>query len=203
MTEGKRLMQAELDLIQAHTNGRAAQAAERTGEPARYRLLEGVRKRVALVRIGFGVLWAIDAWYKWQPAFQRGFASEITRPGKTAPAVLRPWFDFWQRTITPHAAFFALCTALLETVLALCLVLGLGRRSVYLAGGVFSFLIWAVPEAFGRFWSAGQTDLGTSIMYVFVFAALYVLDSGAGAGGWSLDRLLARRAPRWSVVAEP
>ncbi len=160
--------------------------------------------RVGLVRAGFGAFWAIDAWYKWQPAFQSQFASQITRPAKTAPAAaLHSWYQFWAHLIVPHAAFFGIATALGETALAAALVLGFARRPVYLIGALFSFLIWAVPEGFGRFWQAGQTDLGTSIMYVFIFAALYVVDSAAGAGGWSIDQTIGRLIPGWSKIAQP
>jgi len=29
--------------------------------------------RVALIRIVFGLIWAVDAWLKWQPDFAAGF----------------------------------------------------------------------------------------------------------------------------------
>ena len=150
--------------------------------------------RVALVRIGFGLIWAIDAFYKWRPAFLSGFSDQFRTQG--APAAILPWLNFWKNLLTPHATFFAVCTALLETLIAACLILGLGRRAIYAVGAVFSLLIWAVPETFGRIWQSGQTDLGTSIIYAFIFIALLVVDAGANAGGWSLDRKLASRLPR-------
>jgi uncharacterized membrane protein YphA (DoxX/SURF4 family) len=160
-------------------------------------------QRVGLVRVIFGVFWAIDAWYKWQPAFQQQFLSMITRPAKSAPAALHSWFQFWSHLVTPHAAFFGLATAATETAIAAALVLGLARRPLYLLGALFSLMVWSVPESFGRFWTPGQTDLGTGIMYVFVFAALYVVDSAAGAGGWSLDRGLEMLVPGWRRIAQP
>jgi uncharacterized membrane protein YphA (DoxX/SURF4 family) len=159
--------------------------------------------RVGLVRAAFGAIWAIDAWYKWQPAFQHQFAAQITRPAKTAPALLHSWYQFWTHLIVPHAAFFGLTTALAETALAAALLLGIARRPVYLLGALFALMIWAVPEGFGRFWTVGQTDLGTGIMYVFIFAALYVVDSAAGAGGWSVDRTIERLVPGWQRIAQP
>jgi len=167
----------------------------------------GFRERVAgsvsLVRIGFGAVWAIDAWYKWQPAFQRQFLAQITRPAKTAPAALHGWYQFWSHLIAPHAALFGVATAAAETAIAAALVLGVARRPLYLLGGLFAFMIWSLPESFGRFWVAGQTDLGTGIMYVFIFAALYVVDSAAGAGGWSVDRTLETLIPGWRRIAQP
>ena len=97
---------------------------------------------------------------------------------------------------------FAVGTALLETLIALCLLLGVARRTTYIVGAASSFLIWAVPEAFGRIWQTGQTDIGTSSIYVFVFVALLIVDAGANAGAWSLDRRLEARWPWWRRVAE-
>ena len=37
----------------------------------------------------------------------------------------------------------------------------------------FSLLVWSVGEAFGGPYAAGSTDIGTAIIYAFVFAALY------------------------------
>ena len=150
--------------------------------------------RVALVRIGFGLIWAIDAFYKWRPAFLSGFGGQFRTQG--APAAILPWLTFWKGLLTPHAMFFAVCTALLETLIAACLILGLGRRAIYAVGAVFSLLIWAVPETFGRIWQSGQTDIGTSIIYAFIFLALLAVDAGANAGGWSLDRRLGGWLPR-------
>lgn len=91
---------------------------------------------------------------------------------------------------------------MIETLIALALVLGLARRPLYLLGALFSLFIWSVPESFGHFWIVGQTDLGTSIIYVFIYLALYVLDHGETAGGWSLDRWLESRWPWWRRIAE-
>jgi len=165
-------------------------------------LLQALQQRISLVRVAFGLIWAIDAWYKWQPAFSKQFLSMITRAGRSAPAALQPWFHFWSQVVSPHAAFFAITTAVVETLIAAGLVFGVARRPLYLAGALFSFLIWAVPESFGRFWTTGQTDLGTSIMYVFIFLALYALDVHVREGGWSIDRWLAARVPAWRPIAD-
>ncbi|HEU0114593.1 MAG TPA: hypothetical protein VFQ80_07950, partial [Thermomicrobiales bacterium] len=172
-------MEATIDRAMGRADGRAARK-----EPTAW--LDG-GQRVALMRIGFGLIWAIDAWYKWRPAFLTGFGDEISRPLQSAPAPLQPWLLFWQNLLSPHAMLFAVATALLETLIAVCLILGLARRPIYVVGAAFSFLIWAVPESFGRIWQTGQTDIGTSIIYVFIFLALLVVDTGANAGGWSLD----------------
>jgi uncharacterized membrane protein YphA (DoxX/SURF4 family) len=186
-------MEATIDRAERRADGGAARR-----EPMAW--ADGAT-RVALMRIGFGLIWAIAAWYKWQPAFLTGFADQISRPAQSAPPLLQPWFQFWQNLLAPHAIFFAVGTALLETMIAVCLLLGLARRPIYVIGAVFSCLIWAVPESFGRIWQSGQTDIGTSSIYVFIFLALLAVDAGSNAGAWSLDRRLEVRWP-WRRVAE-
>jgi len=33
---------------------------------------------IGLLRIAFGLVWAIDAWFKWQPAFINNFTNYLT-----------------------------------------------------------------------------------------------------------------------------
>jgi thiosulfate dehydrogenase [quinone] large subunit len=160
-------------------------------------------RRVGMVRIAFGLVWAIAAWYKWQPAFRRGFANYFTRAAKGQPAWVDSWAHFWRTVVVPHSAAFYAVTVGVETLIALSLILGIARRPLYLLGGLFSFMVWSTAESFGRFWSAGQTDLGTSIMYVFVFAALFVLDRAGGARALALDGWIEQRLPWWRHIADP
>jgi len=139
--------------------------------------------RVVLLRIGGGLIWVINAWYQWLPGFLNRFSDQFSRPLPSAPALLKPWLQFWQNLLTPHATFFAVCTVLRETLIAACLILGLGQRAISVVGAVLSFLIWAVPELFGRIWQRDQTDIDTSIISTFIFLALLAVDAGANANG--------------------
>jgi len=33
---------------------------------------------MAILRIAFGLVWAVDAWFKWQPDFINNFSSYLT-----------------------------------------------------------------------------------------------------------------------------
>jgi hypothetical protein len=51
---------------------------------------------------------------------------------------------------------------------------------------------------------SGATDIGTAIVYVVVFAALYSLETlPAATGAWTLDRRVERSVGWWRRVAEP
>jgi nitrite reductase (NO-forming) len=66
----------------------------------------------------------------------------------------------------------------------------------------WSLGIWAIPEGFGNTSRVAYTDIGTSIINVTVFAALWALDSCTGPRRYSLDALIERRFPRWKRIAE-
>lgn len=34
-------------------------------------------RAIALLRVAFGLIWAIDAWFKWQPGFLSSFIDQI------------------------------------------------------------------------------------------------------------------------------
>ena len=61
-----------------------------------------------------------------------------------------------------------------------------------------------IPEGFGGSFLAGATDLGTGLMYVFVFLILYSLETlPAATGAWTLDRRVEPRIHWWRKLAEP
>ena len=169
--------------------------------PARARL--DLPARVALLRIAFGVLWAIDASFKWRPAFSRDYLRYLQAAAASQPAWIKPWFDFWQHVVSVDPALFAFFTALGESAIALGLLLGLARRLDYAAGFLMSVLIWTTAEGFGGPYTAGSTDVGSAIIYAFVFAGLYGLDELAGAARFSLDPRIERRWKAWRRLAGP
>lgn len=158
-------------------------------------------KRVALIRIIFGLIWAVDAWLKWQPGFAAGFKDSIVEGAKHQAAFLKPWFDFWIHAASINPPLMASLTALLETLIAISLVFGLARRPMYIVGFVYSLLIWATAEGFGGPYTAGATDLGTAITYAVVFALLFLVDDLAGRSPLAIDSWIERRVPWWARVA--
>lgn len=157
--------------------------------------------RVALIRIIFGLIWAADAWLKWQPDFLTGFKDSITEGAKHQPAFLKPWFDFWIHVASINPTALASLTALLETLIAISLVFGLVRRPMYIVGFVYSLLIWATAEGFGGPYAAGSTDLGTAITYAVVFALLFLVDDLAGRSPLAIDSWIEGHLPGWSRIA--
>jgi uncharacterized membrane protein YphA (DoxX/SURF4 family) len=102
----------------------------------------------------------------------------------------------------PPRGLFATLTGLIETGLAACLLLGLGRRAGYLGGAGYTLLIWAVGEGFGGPYTSGTTDVGTGIVYALLFITLLAFPP-ARRERLSLDKVLVPRWPWWRFAAEP
>ena len=155
-----------------------------------------------VLRISFGIIWAIDAGLKWAPGFRAGYMDTIMGARDGQPGWLRWWFDFWINLQHPQAAFFAYLVAALETLIALALIAGFARKVTYVAAIVFSFLIWGTAEGFGGPYTSGASDIGTAIIYALVFGALLALSYYAGPARYSADYYLEQKISWWWRVAE-
>ncbi len=156
----------------------------------------------AAVRTAFGLVWAIDAFLKWQPAFFDNYLSYITGIAQGQPQWLLPWFNFWGSLIKLDPNLFARLTQIIETIIAIGLLAGLARKWVYILGVVFASLIWVIPEGFGGPYTPGATDVGAGLIYVFLFLALIVITYVLGRSPYSVDFYLEKRYPSWRKVAE-
>jgi uncharacterized membrane protein YphA (DoxX/SURF4 family) len=169
------------------------------------RLLQSARANFRAkdgLRIGFGLIWAIDAAFKWQPGFRQGFMGMVMEEGKGQPGWMHGWFHFWVDLQHPNAQFFAYLGAITETVIALALIFGFARMSIYVIGALFSLTIWGTAEGFGGPYGATSTDIGAAVMYTVVFLALLALNYEAGVSRFSVDYLIEKRVSWWHRVAE-
>src|SRR5947209_18126255 len=92
----------------------------------------------AAVRTAFGILMAIDAYLKWQPGFAAHYVGYLQNAANGQPYWLQGWFHMWLRVVTMHTTFFISATRLIETAIAIGLLLGFARRITYFAGALFS-----------------------------------------------------------------
>lgn len=154
---------------------------------------------VAILRIAFGAIWAVDAILKWQPAFQANFQQMLVDVAKGQPGFLGWWFGLWQFVISGRAPIFGVLTATTETYLAIALLTGFARKFTYSAGILYGLFVWSVAEGFGGPYMPGTTtDVGAAIIYSLVFGALLLVD----AGRFSVDRLIEKRIRAWRWIAE-
>ncbi|MFZ1994945.1 MAG: hypothetical protein WAU75_12605 [Solirubrobacteraceae bacterium] len=156
-----------------------------------------------IVRLLFGVIWAVDAYLKWLPGYRDTYISNLKQVAQGQPSFLHGWFQFWINLQSGAPTLFATLTGVAETALALVLLLGVARRAGYTVGAIYALLIWAVGEGFGGPYTSGATDIGTGIIYTMLFITLLVFAPPARRERLSLDRVLVPRLSWWRHVAEP
>jgi nitrite reductase (NO-forming) len=153
-------------------------------------------------RISFGLIWLIDAFFKWRPGFHTGFMDTVKGAADGQPSWLHWWFKFWIATIQPHPHVWAYGVAALETLIALALILGFARKVTYIVTIISGLIIWAVAEGFGGPYTASSTDIGAAVIYAWVAFGLLMLELQAGTSRYSVDYYLEQRIPWWHKVAE-
>ncbi len=149
-------------------------------------------RKFALVRIVFGCVWAVDAWFKWQPAFLTGLLDMLKSALDGQPMWAQVWINLWIHIVAFNPYFFAVLVALTETAIAFCLIFGFLTRFAFAISIIFSLLIWSIAEGFGGPYVAGSTDIGSAIIYVFVAVALWL---GASWRMYSIDSFLQKKYP--------
>ncbi len=157
---------------------------------------------VSAVRAAFGMVWAIDAFLTWRPAFAAHYVGYLQNAAQGQPHWLLPWFNMWIALVTPAAGPFVWLTRIIETLIAIGLLFGLARKWIYVIGGLFSLLVWATAEGFGGPYTTGASNLGPALVYVLLFAALLLFERLVGRTPYSVDYYLEQRFPRWEWAAE-
>src|SRR5450759_4767637 len=79
---------------------------------------------IGLLRITFGAIWAIDAWFKWQPDFINNFTTYLTGAQQDQPAWVQSWIGFWVNVVNVDPHVFAHLVAIGETAIAAGLIFG-------------------------------------------------------------------------------
>ncbi len=155
-----------------------------------------------IVRIIFGLFWAIDGALKFLPGFVDSFPNMIKDAASSQPSWLAGWFSFWASTTSTNPAFYVYSSGVLELALAFCLILGLLRKPAYTVSLLLSLFIWSIPEGFGGPYGPGSSDIGTGIVYAIVSLMLLVINATFGPSRYSLDFLIERKWRQWKKIAE-
>ncbi|HVC76507.1 MAG TPA: hypothetical protein VND96_08320 [Candidatus Micrarchaeaceae archaeon] len=174
------------------TNMESTTAGELEGIP-HWRL-----KGIGLLRILFGIVWGIDAWFKWQPDFINNFTTYLNGAQDGQPWPIHHWIVFWTNTVGIDPTFFAYATAVGETAIAIALIVGAFSNLTAVVGILLSIVIWATAEGFGGPYVAGSTDIGAAIIYPLVFAGLFLSSAGLYYG---VDRKLTSALGRFGYLA--
>ena len=173
--------------------------AKRQEQGGRTDLLEYWRKNgIGILRIVFGVVWAIDAWFKWQPDFINSFSRYLTGAQDSQPTWVHHWIQFWINVVGVDPKLFAYLVAIGETAIAVALILGVFTNFTVVLGSLLSLMIWSTAEGFGGPYTSGVTDIGAAVIYPLVFAGLFHASAGLQLG---LDRRLTAALGRFGWLA--
>ena len=164
-------------------------------------LVNNIHSLKSIIRIAFGAVWLVDGYLKFLGS-PSDYAKMIQSAADGQPAWLQPWFSMWYSLVSSNPTFFVYSIGIGEIALALALVFGFMRKVSYISGIVLSLVIWTVPEGFGGPYGSGSSDIGTGIVYSFVFLLLLVINASFGPSKYSIDARIERRFAPWKKVAE-
>lgn len=154
---------------------------------------------IAALRICFGLVWVVAAWLKWQPSFISNFGSMIAGVADGQPGPVQAWIKFWVMIVSINPSLIAYGSAVVETLIAAFLVLGIFSNLTYIVGIVYTLGIWSVAEGFGGPYTPGQsTDVGTGLPYAILFGVLLCISAGSYFAG---DQWLTPKLGRWGLLA--
>ena len=156
----------------------------------------------ALIRVVFGFAWLIDGSFKFTFLSSQSFLSAVRSGAGSQPHWMMPWFNFWLGVVGQHTIVWLYAIGIGELMLGIALVFGIARKLAYSAGFVLSLFIWAVPEGLGGPYGPGSTDIGTGVIYAFVFLLFMIINSEFGTSRYSVDRILEDRIRWWKKIAE-
>lgn len=152
----------------------------------------------AILRIIFGIIWLVDAFFKWDPAFINNFTDYLTEGAANQSALVQAWVHLWIVGVSVNPYFFAIVVAIAETAIAIGLLFGLFTEIAIVGGIAMTFVIWSTAEGFGGPYISGSTDIGAAIIYMMVLIALWL---GRCWREYSIDSLLRKKIPffywRW------
>lgn len=134
-------------------------------------------KGFGLLRIVFGIIWLIDAYFKWSPYFISSFTTYLQNGAQNQSPLVTTWIHFWINVVNINPHFFAIVVAIAETAIALSLISGILSRYAMYGGIAMAFVIWSTAEGFGGPYSPGSTDIGAAVIYILVFVALLLSES--------------------------
>lgn len=134
--------------------------------------------KIRLAEIAFGLLWAFDAYWKWQPDFLLHGVANLSAAQVGQPGWVVAYIGvFIQLVQFIGPLVFGVAVALVESAIALSLLFDVLLAWALPLGAVYSLVLWTTAEGWGGPYLAGATGnkgdvLGTASIYVLVFLFL-------------------------------
>lgn len=129
----------------------------------------------------FGLLWAFDTYWKWQPYFLHHAVDYLVQSQKGQPAWIVTYIQFFINIVNAIGPLiFGILAAIVETAIAASLLFRKGLDFMLPIGLLYSFVLWTTAEGWGGPYGIGFTGnrgdiLGTVIIYCVIFLYLMVI----------------------------
>ncbi|MHB8563709.1 MAG: hypothetical protein ACYDDA_07120 [Acidiferrobacteraceae bacterium] len=140
----------------------------------------GTHRGIEVVRVLFGLLWAFDTYWKWQPDFLKNGLSLLPEAQVGQPHWIVVYIGFFISVLGFFGPFvFGIGVALTESAFALSLLLKRAQGILLPLGALYSLVLWTTAEGWGGPYGPGVTGnrgdmLGTTNIYLLVYLYLIV-----------------------------
>ncbi|MCI4372983.1 MAG: hypothetical protein L3K02_05015 [Thermoplasmata archaeon] len=153
-------------------------------------------KGMTALRLGLGLLWAVNLVYIFDPSnqFWSGFGS--TAASYSSQTLGGGGLALF---VADHPLLFAGLIAGVTLYLAVAFLLGLSARAACVVGALFNLALlmtqWTQISTF-----PGSTDVGAQPLYLAMYVALFL---GYDSPRYTLDHLLTVPLSRWFRIRRP
>lgn len=151
------------------------------------------------LRLALGLLWALMALRFWSDDFPAHLAYYHATAFGSQPGVLIPWFGMWIGLTSIAGGFFIQFARICATVIALCLLAGFARRTVYIIAMVVSIPLWPLSDGYLLPHALSTFGVSSLLIYFLLFVVLMYADKLRIPQWPSIDDALlgAWRGWRW------
>lgn len=149
------------------------------------------------LRLALGLLWGWMALRFWSPGFDSHLHHYHDVALSSQPGVLMNWFGMWVGIMSIAADFFTGFGRLVATAIALCLLLGFARRTVYILAILLSIPLWPLADGFLLPHSFSAFGLSSVLIYFLLFVVLMYADRLAIPQWPSIDDLILGQWRGW------
>lgn len=151
------------------------------------------------LRIGIGLLWALMAIRFWSEDFAAHLQYYHAVAFDSQPGRLIPWFGMWIGLTSIAGGFFLVFARVITTVIALCLLFGVARRTVYIVAMVAAIPLWPLADGYLVPHALSAFGVSAILVYYLLFFVLMRADK-LGIPQWrSIDDSLLETSPGWRL----
>ncbi|MGA7800615.1 MAG: hypothetical protein WCC36_07365 [Gammaproteobacteria bacterium] len=138
----------------------------------------GQQTAFGALRVVFGIVWLINAWFQVQSIYLGHFLNWFAENHAGESSWLHAYIGWVFHGILATGTLpVEITIAVVDILLALSLLTGLWLRFFGIVGIVYSLFVWSTMGALGEPYSTGSTDPGAGIVYAIAFVFIMLAAS--------------------------